>query len=84
MKRARHSPYSPDLAPFDFFLFSSFSRMLIGDHGNSAGPGIPFQIAPPPDSSGNPEYRVFVIASVGREPELSDLEMVSAIVYATN
>jgi hypothetical protein len=30
MKRPLHPPYSPDLAPSDFFLFSSVKRKLIG------------------------------------------------------
>jgi hypothetical protein len=32
MKRAPHSPYSPDLAPSDFFLFGYVKRKLMGYH----------------------------------------------------
>jgi transposase len=30
MKRTRHPPYSPDLAPSDFFLFGYVKRKLMG------------------------------------------------------
>jgi hypothetical protein len=37
MKAARHLPYSPDLAPFDFFLFGYVKGKLTGyQAGNAA------------------------------------------------
>jgi hypothetical protein len=36
MKRAPHPPYSPDLAPSDFFLFGYVKRKLMGYHAESA------------------------------------------------
>jgi histone-lysine N-methyltransferase SETMAR len=35
MKRAPHPPYSPDLAPSDFFLFGYVKRTLMGYHPES-------------------------------------------------
>jgi histone-lysine N-methyltransferase SETMAR len=35
MKRALHPPYSPDLAPSDFFLFSCVKRKLMGYRAES-------------------------------------------------
>jgi histone-lysine N-methyltransferase SETMAR len=35
MKQAPHPPYSPDLAPTDFFLFGDVTRKLIGYHAES-------------------------------------------------
>jgi histone-lysine N-methyltransferase SETMAR len=35
MKRARHLPYSPDLAPSDFFLFDFVKRKLMGYRAES-------------------------------------------------
>jgi hypothetical protein len=36
MKRAPHPPYSPDLAPSDFFLFGHVKRKLMGYHAEAA------------------------------------------------
>jgi transposase len=36
MKRAPRPPYSPDLAPSDFFLSGSVKRKLMGYHAESA------------------------------------------------
>jgi transposase len=35
MKQAFHPPYSPDLAPYDFFLFGNVKRKLMGYHAES-------------------------------------------------
>jgi hypothetical protein len=35
MKQAPHPPYSPDLAPSDFFLFGYLKRKLMGYHTES-------------------------------------------------
>jgi hypothetical protein len=35
MKRALHPPYSPDLAPSDFFLFGCVKRKLMGYRADS-------------------------------------------------
>jgi hypothetical protein len=35
MKQAPHPPYSPDLAPADFFLFGDVKRKLMGYHTES-------------------------------------------------
>jgi hypothetical protein len=35
MKRALHPPYSPDLAPSDFFLFGYMKRKLMGYRAES-------------------------------------------------
>jgi transposase len=35
MKQTHHPPYSPDLAPADFFLFGYVKRKLMGYHAES-------------------------------------------------
>jgi transposase len=35
MKQATHPPYSPDLAPYEFFLFGYVNRKLMGYHAES-------------------------------------------------
>jgi hypothetical protein len=35
MKQAHYPPYSPDLAPSDFFLFGYVKRKLTGYHAES-------------------------------------------------
>jgi hypothetical protein len=37
MEKAPHPPYSPDLAPLDFFLFGHVKRMLCGCAFGSSG-----------------------------------------------
>jgi hypothetical protein len=41
MDKARHPPYSPDLAPSDFFLFGCVIRMLCGCAFGSSGELLP-------------------------------------------
>jgi hypothetical protein len=41
MEKAPHPPYSPDLAPSDFFLFGCVKRMLCGCAFGSSGELLP-------------------------------------------